>query len=36
MSSSIGEDLVTIGEDLLANPMIAKSWDVPADFLSWT
>ena len=36
MSSSIGEGLVTIGEDLLPNPMIATSWDVSEDFLTWT
>ena len=36
MSSSIGEGLVAIGEDIQANPMIAKSWDVSDDFLTWT
>ena len=36
MSTSIGDGLVTIGEDLLPNSMIAQSWDVSADFLSWT
>ena len=36
MSSSIGEGLVTIGQDLLPNPMIATSWEVSDDFLTWT
>jgi ABC-type transport system substrate-binding protein len=36
MSSSIGEGLVTIGQDLQPNPMIATSWDVSEDFLEWT
>ena len=36
MSSSIGEGLVTIGQDLQPNPMIAASWDVSEDFLEWT
>ena len=36
MSSSIGEGLVTIGEDIQANPMIAASWDISDDFLTWT
>ena len=36
MSSSIGEGLVTIGQDLLPNPMIATSWDISEDFLTWT
>ena len=36
MSSSIGEGLVTIGEDIQANPMIAASWDISEDFLTWT
>ncbi|MDE0824869.1 MAG: hypothetical protein OSB07_13005 [Dehalococcoidia bacterium] len=36
MSSSIGEGLVTIGEDILPNPMIALSWDISDGFLAWT
>lgn len=36
MSSSIGEGLVTIREDLLPDPMIATSWDISSDFLTWT
>lgn len=36
MSSSIGEGLVTIGEEILPNPMIALSWDISDDFLTWT
>ena len=36
MSSSIGEGLVAIGEDIQPNPMIAKSWDISDDFLTWT
>ena len=36
LSSSIGEGLVTIREDLLPNPMVARSWDISADFLTWT
>jgi ABC-type transport system substrate-binding protein len=36
MSSSVGEGLVTIGQDLQPNPMIATSWDVSEDFLEWT
>ena len=36
MSSSVGEGLVTIGQDLLPNPMIATSWEVSDDFLTWT
>ena len=36
MSSSIGEGLVTIGRDLQPNPMIATSWDISDDYLTWT
>ena len=36
MSSSVGEGLVTIGRDLMPNPMIATSWEVSEDFLEWT
>ena len=36
MSSSVGEGLVTIGRDLMPNPMIATSWEVSDDFLEWT
>ncbi|MCH8988356.1 MAG: ABC transporter substrate-binding protein [Chloroflexi bacterium] len=36
LSSSIGEGLVTIREDLLPNPMVAESWDISDDFLTWT
>ena len=36
MSSSIGEGPVTIGEEILPNPMIALSWDISDDFLTWT
>ena len=36
MSSSIGEGLVAIGEDIQPNPMIATSWDISDDFLTWT
>ena len=36
MSSSIGEGLVAIGEDIQANPMIATAWDISEDFLTWT
>ena len=36
MSSSVGEGLVTIGRDLMPNPMIATSWEVSEDFLTWT
>jgi ABC-type transport system substrate-binding protein len=36
MSSSIGEGLVAIGEDIGANPMIAESWEISDDFLTWT
>ena len=36
LSSSIGEGLVTIREDLLPNPMIASSWEISSDSLTWT
>ena len=36
MSSSIGEGLVTIRADLLPNPMVAESWEISDDFLTWT
>ena len=36
LSSSIGEGLVTIREDLLPNPMIASSSEISSDSLTWT
>ena len=36
LSSSIGEGLVAIREDLLPNPQLAESWEISSDFLTWT
>jgi ABC-type transport system substrate-binding protein len=33
---SIGEGLVMINEQLIAEPMLAESWTVSDDFLTWT
>ena len=36
ISSSIGEGLITIGYDISADSMLAKSWSVSEDFSTWT
>jgi len=35
-SSSVGEGLITTAPDFSASPMLAKSWSVSDDFLTWT
>ena len=35
-SSSVGEGLITANPDLSAGPMLAASWSVSDDFLTWT
>ena len=35
-SSSVGEGLITTNRDLSAGPMLAASWSVSEDFLTWT
>jgi peptide/nickel transport system substrate-binding protein len=35
-SSSVGGGLITTAPDLAASPMLAASWSVSDDFLSWT
>ena len=35
-SSSVAEGLVTTNPDLSPGPMLAKSWEVSDDFLTWT
>ena len=35
-SSSVAEGLITTAPDLSASPMLAKSWDISDDFLTWT
>ncbi|MBM11493.1 MAG: hypothetical protein CL759_05390 [Chloroflexi bacterium] len=35
-SSSVGEGLITTATDFSASPMLAKSWEVSEDFLTWT
>ena len=35
-SSSVGEGLITTNRDLSAGPMLAASWSVSDDFLTWT
>lgn len=35
-SSSVGEGLIATKEDFSAGPMLAKSWSVSDDFLTWT
>ena len=35
-SSSVGEGLITTNPDLSAGPMLAASWSVSDDFLTWT
>ena len=35
-SSSVAEGLITTAPDLSASPMLAKSWEISDDFLTWT
>ncbi len=35
-SSSVGEGLITTATDFSASPMLAASWEVSEDFLTWT
>ncbi|MDA0265256.1 MAG: ABC transporter substrate-binding protein [Chloroflexi bacterium] len=35
-NSSVGEGLITTAPDFSANPMLAKSWSISDDFLTWT
>lgn len=35
-SSSVGEGLITTAPDFSASPMLAASWSVSDDFLTWT
>ncbi|MDA1128849.1 MAG: ABC transporter substrate-binding protein [Chloroflexi bacterium] len=35
-STTVGEGLITTGTDFSATPMLAKSWSVSDDFLTWT
>lgn len=36
LSSSIGEGLITTQVDMTAGPMLAESWSISSDFLTWT
>ena len=35
-SSTVGEGLITTATDFSASPMLAKSWSVSEDFITWT
>ncbi len=35
-SSAVAEGLITTAPDLSASPMLAKSWEISDDFLTWT